>query len=61
MHIVAWREPGYLCKKSRSYDDTRGNRCNRQGMRGAAHQPAGISGQSRNSQASVLQVEAQVP
>ena len=34
MHIVAWREPGYLCKKSSSYDDTRGNRCDRQGMRG---------------------------
>ena len=26
-----------LLQKSRSYDDTRRNRCNRQGMRGAAH------------------------
>ena len=60
MHIVAGRDPRYFCKKSRSYDVTRRNRCDRQGMRRAAHQSAGLSGKPRNSQASVLQVEAQV-
>ena len=60
MHIVAGKSLATFAKKSRSYDDTRGDRCNRQGMRDAAHKPAGISGQSRNSQASVLQVEAPI-
>lgn len=41
MHIVAIREGGYLCEKNGDYDDTRRDRCDRQGVRGAAHQPAG--------------------
>ena len=52
------REGVYICEKNGDYDDTRRDRCDRQGMRGAAHQPAGVSGGPRDIQASVLQVEA---
>ena len=51
---------GLPLQKIEVYDDKGRDSCNRSGMRGAAHQPTGVSGKTRNSQTSVLQVETQV-
>ena len=43
LHIVAGRDPGYICKKSDAYDDTRRNPIDRPVLPGAQDELSGTS------------------